>query len=243
MLTKVLGVIVFFVVNTVALAAQGAFSEDVLNGVQELQSKLFKEERNVPNVKEVVPLWNLLDNNVAEALNAEDATLTREALNDAFKLKKIYITLKRRAAQETIKTGVIGVEFVPLGDETKGKVDWVAVYYHEYSLSPSSTFHVFHYTGEQKGYLLEEKLEDTDFIKERPELQWKFLQIQILPKKGRFATFFVPERQAGIVNRSEVVWKWTGTKLKPYMWIAEVDFHTDATGNKIAGPGKIEYIR
>jgi hypothetical protein len=228
---------------SLSFGVQAEFNDDLISHLRSLDNKILTRGKTLTD-KKIADIWQRMDDDVLKALNSLDPKLRQKAklasLNQAFHWKKIINTLHKGEEVDQIELGAVQVQFYTLAGKTI-----LAEYYHGVGITPTSTFRTFQFNNLEKNYSLKDKMED--LLPERDDLenlQRMALQIQFIPKGvesivTRFSSLHQEPPRGKRSNRSQIVWEYQNSHLKPIFWFPQVDWHmVDGELVESRGPGE-----
>lgn len=174
--------------------------------------------------------WKKLDEEVLSLLDSGKHPSLKVPLS---------VTERKGEEEEVIELGSIEAQFYKLGEGKRGA--WLVAFYNAMGDRHMGTFHLYQKVGDQlvRTAALEELKGPWD--------QRKILQsaIQIQPLVGivaggrfYFSSFHSPTLKGANRNRSQIVWEFDGSTLKPTLWVPEVDWHS-MNGELVQGRGEV----
>jgi hypothetical protein len=214
--------------------AAHSFSSGFKAEMTDFQKKVMLDGKKM-TPKEAISCWGKFDDEILGILShgkPTEAALNRETA----RIELSYIEHYKKEIDE-IELGNIETKFYRL--ETPEGVAWLAILSNRMGNLSSSTFHI--YREENGKYRRVAALEETRGPWSSEKNLWGVLQIQTIrngsgSRDAEFASYHLPFSKSG-KNRSEIVWKFDGSRLKGILWFPEVDWHKEK-GKMVQGRGE-----
>lgn len=243
----------FIVVLALLLPLQvQAFSENFKKEVGQIQFHVMS--RGGPmTVQEMEQTWKKFDEEILSLLNQPEKS-TEQALNKEGAKAELSLVERYGKEMEEIELGSVQANFFSMGTpKTKKGISsspiWLVVLTSEMGNVIASTFHLYQESDKESGgqYQLMAAFENMKGPWETEKLLTTVLQVQRLPDRFRkgvfqFATYYQPFRTGSQasnyegLNRSQILWEFRDSSLKPLLWFPEVDWHIKED-KKVIGRG------